>query len=568
MKAEKDLSYAFRRNACDIFLTSTVNVFSGAYIPEKARAGITVWQDDLVDGTVVDIKCIENIQSVSGYVFNGSITNSNESAIQDESAVLEDSVESEGLSIHNGEEGAAVLEGARESDWLSRSYHGDKKKIINTSINGRRRPLAALSTNTLSLKKKERYGSITLCDSAFQYDPAYSSNNSATFFSITPSLTEIYHSTPADFKITSLNTDSMDNGVSSVNVVNSIVDDNILQEKDTLALSSFVLAQFKTKRIATLRETTLGKRIGRELTKLSNNNSCKRSFSNNKRTIVAGRQFRRVRQKATEDEVDDLLVESDSLLSHKQNTQSIFSQKPTHSPYIYSEKQNSSDNNTALKSESSSDSYLSSNIFSPLPSSRPTSPPTLPLANQRSFPENIPIHPDFFRYYLAHPRSTYSNGNPPIQYDADDLYNPRYIKGVGINKMGMCPICCESVERGGQGKEVWLKMKISAFWYHMNFFHGINPTTALPYSPPVSFRTVPLVSVNANGSSKKKKTSGFTSIPDRKEILEGKCHKCKKWVRVQGVKEQEVKVAEIFWWKHARSCHGTSRIKGEGCEMR
>ncbi|KAG5438254.1 hypothetical protein PCANB_003105 [Pneumocystis canis] len=565
MKEEKDLSHAFRRNACDIFLTSTVNVFSSAYIPEKSRAEIAVWHDDLM---VVDIKCIENLKNVSGRVFSGNIEN--ESTRSDEPSIADDSTTPDGVSLHEDEDGVVASDTIREGEWLDRAWNADgKKKMISTFTNGLRQPLASLSTNTLALKKKEIYSSITLCDSAFQYDPIYSCNNSATIFSITPSLTEFYHSSPTDFKITSLNNSSsnMDDSISNINSTNSLIEDNILQEKqDTFTLSSFVLAQFKTKRIATLRATTLGKRIGRELTKLSSNISSKRIFSNNKKTIVAGRQFRRIRQKATEDEVDDLPLKPDLLSSHKQNTFSV--NKPAHLPYIYSEKQDSFDNNIALKSESSSDSSLSSNLFSPLSSSRPTSPFTPPFTNQRSFPENIPIHPDFFRYYLAHPRSTYSNGNPPIQYDADDLYNPRYIKGIGINKMGMCPICCESVERGGQGKEVWLKMKISAFWYHMNFFHGINPITALPYSPPVSFRTVPLGSINTNGVSKKKRAAGFTSIPDRKEILEGKCHKCKKWVRVQGVKEQEVKVAEIFWWKHARSCHGTSRIKGEGCEMR
>lgn len=516
----------------------------------------------------MDIKCIENIQGLACQSFNSGIINLNESMISNESVVLNDlTTGSLGFSMQEVSEKGTDLDA--EEDLLDRVHFDEnKRRMIGTSMNGRR-PLAALSTNTLALKKKGLYNAIALCDSALQYDPVYTCNGSATIFSITPSLTEFYQSAPTDLKITSLSSESdLDSDFSNNNLNNlSSEDDSPQKKQDTLALSSFVLAQFRTKRVSTLRATTLGKRIGRELTKLSNNTSpCKRLFSNNRKTIVAGRQFRRVRQKATEDDVDDLLLKSDFLHPHIQNN---YSQKSSESLYIYSSKHDSSsDNSTTFKSELSSESSHSSNLFSPLSSSRPTSPFTSPIPNQRTFPENIPIHPDFSRYYIAHPRSTYSNGNPPIQYDADDLYNPRYIKGVGINKMGMCPICCENVERGGQGKEVWLKMKISAFWYHMNFFHGINPITALPYSPPVSFRTVPLGPVNTNGVLKKKKVTGFTSIPDRKEILEGKCHKCKKWVRVQGVKEQEVKVAEIFWWKHARSCHGTSRIKGEGSEMR
>ena len=47
-----------------------------------------------------------------------------------------------------------------------------------------------------------------------------------------------------------------------------------------------------------------------------------------------------------------------------------------------------------------------------------------------------------------------------------DLYTPRFVKGKGINKVGLCPICVEPHERGGQNKQVWLGMKVSAFkWY-------------------------------------------------------------------------------------------------------
>ncbi|KAG4300808.1 hypothetical protein PCK1_002885 [Pneumocystis canis] len=250
MKEEKDLSHAFRRNACDIFLTSsTVNVFSGAYIPEKSRAEIAVWHDDLVDGMVVDIKCVENLKHES-----------------DEPSVLDDTTMSDGVSLQEDEGGMVVSDVGREGEWLDRTWNVDgKKRMISTLTHGRRQPLASLSTNTLSLKKKEIYSAITLCDSTFQYDPISSYNNSAAIFSITPSLTEFYHSSPTDFKIASFNaTNSIDDTISAMNTANCFIEDNILQEKqDTFTLSSFVLAQFKTKRIATLRATTLGKRIGR-----------------------------------------------------------------------------------------------------------------------------------------------------------------------------------------------------------------------------------------------------------------------------------------------------------------
>jgi hypothetical protein len=71
-----------------------------------------------------------------------------------------------------------------------------------------------------------------------------------------------------------------------------------------------------------------------------------------------------------------------------------------------------------------------------------------------------------------------------------DLYTPRWVKGVGITKEGMCPICAEDMSRGGEKTKVWLSMKRSAFKcvfpfsahssafshspcsYHMMYKHG------------------------------------------------------------------------------------------------
>ncbi|EGO23080.1 hypothetical protein SERLADRAFT_362390 [Serpula lacrymans var. lacrymans S7.9] len=92
-------------------------------------------------------------------------------------------------------------------------------------------------------------------------------------------------------------------------------------------------------------------------------------------------------------------------------------------------------------------------------------------------------------------------------------------------------------------------MKFSAFNYHMQYSHGISAMTARPFSPPVAFR------VSARRSPGKL---------ERTHILEGKCHKCSKWIAVEGVKDVEVKVKEIFWWKHAAICHQGSTLPGEG----
>lgn len=48
-----------------------------------------------------------------------------------------------------------------------------------------------------------------------------------------------------------------------------------------------------------------------------------------------------------------------------------------------------------------------------------------------------------------------------------DLYTPRFVKGKGVEKVGLCPICVEPYERGGESKRLWLAMKFSAFkWYN------------------------------------------------------------------------------------------------------
>ncbi|KAG7085808.1 hypothetical protein E1B28_003347 [Marasmius oreades] len=64
----------------------------------------------------------------------------------------------------------------------------------------------------------------------------------------------------------------------------------------------------------------------------------------------------------------------------------------------------------------------------------------------------------FTLFRVINPGGTY---NPPKS--AFDLYTPRFVKGKGRDKVGLCPICIESVERGGEGKALWFAMKFSAY---------------------------------------------------------------------------------------------------------
>ncbi|EPY51886.1 fungal protein [Schizosaccharomyces cryophilus OY26] len=157
-----------------------------------------------------------------------------------------------------------------------------------------------------------------------------------------------------------------------------------------------------------------------------------------------------------------------------------------------------------------------------------------------------PIHPMFPSFYSQLPKlSLFPLPKYPLEEDVkyikscpiDDYYLPRYTRGQGKKKEGLCPICCF------QKKIVWLRTKTSAFWYHMNFLHGIH-SKGRPYHPPIEFRTIPV-----------RKVKSIVGLPDRRQIVQGKCHQCKRWIRCQGRKDVKVKVPEIFWWKHAHKCH-------------
>ncbi|TKY84612.1 hypothetical protein EX895_006514 [Sporisorium graminicola] len=115
-----------------------------------------------------------------------------------------------------------------------------------------------------------------------------------------------------------------------------------------------------------------------------------------------------------------------------------------------------------------------------------------------------------------------------------DLYTPRFVKGVSAQKVGMCPICYED------GEVNFLKTKFSAYNYHLQNFHGVSASTGLPFIPPTHFRG-------------KRRT--HVKHSERAQIIQGLCHCCGKYIDMQGPKDTEIKVPEIYWWKHAQVCH-------------
>ncbi|KAJ1845988.1 hypothetical protein LPJ70_002254, partial [Coemansia sp. RSA 2708] len=110
----------------------------------------------------------------------------------------------------------------------------------------------------------------------------------------------------------------------------------------------------------------------------------------------------------------------------------------------------------------------------------------------------------------------------------DDMYTPRWIRGIGRDKEGLCPVCF------GSGTLNWRRMKCSAYWYHLNYFHGVSSLTGRPFPKPQETRTV----------------AGRTG----RERQQGLCGVCGQWVYTDSSRRISINVPEIYWWKHIQGC--------------
>ena len=173
--------------------------------------------------------------------------------------------------------------------------------------------------------------------------------------------------------------------------------------------------------------------------------------------------------------------------------------------------------------------------------------------------------PDFQTIIAKYPRpSNKSPGhaaqaNSMMQKSIDsahDLYTPRFVKGNGLKKMALCPLCM------ADGLIVWKALKISAYWYHMNYTHGINAVRKLPYSPPIDFQTVLALEKSSflsryqqdiPSSQKRAKKNHYTKSDGKEKeyIAEGLCHECDSWIPLEQPRTIESRTAEMMWWQHA-----------------
>lgn len=131
------------------------------------------------------------------------------------------------------------------------------------------------------------------------------------------------------------------------------------------------------------------------------------------------------------------------------------------------------------------------------------------------------------------PQSTQSTGPMLVQYRqrrfAEDVYSPLMIRGRGAEREGCCPLCHDC--------QVWLKIKQSAYWYHMNFYHGICAATGRPYPPPEEIKRQPI-----------------QGKPEAVRVY-GSCSDCKEWILLASeLSKHEQSMPMNAWYKHSQKC--------------
>ncbi|KAM0685820.1 hypothetical protein COBT_002964 [Conglomerata obtusa] len=66
----------------------------------------------------------------------------------------------------------------------------------------------------------------------------------------------------------------------------------------------------------------------------------------------------------------------------------------------------------------------------------------------------------------------------------NEVYKPKYIRGKGVLREGMCEVCNE-----------WFRLKTSSYWYHMNFKHGIASNGSTYPDPKIIYKEGKAISI-------------------------------------------------------------------------
>lgn len=127
-----------------------------------------------------------------------------------------------------------------------------------------------------------------------------------------------------------------------------------------------------------------------------------------------------------------------------------------------------------------------------------------------------------------------------------DFYKPTLIRGSGSEREGRCELC---------NPHIWLNLKRSTYWYHLNFTHGISSKTGLPYPDPVQVR-------------KSSFQSGHEY--DKRQFFEAFCDNCKSWISITIPLSKNISISNIpispydrskfsDWFKHSQKCLSSSK---------
>lgn len=136
-----------------------------------------------------------------------------------------------------------------------------------------------------------------------------------------------------------------------------------------------------------------------------------------------------------------------------------------------------------------------------------------------------------------------------------DLYTPRFQRGAGEAKEGFCGLCSPGI---------WLRIKQSSYWYHMNYHHGISASTGRPYEAPVDFH-VERISRTEDDNSADVEGDGVAVLR-----ISGNCGHCGQSVTIsnkylegeqkdyKGCLDDLIDLSTVnlmSWYKHAQRCH-------------